>query len=66
MFVVADVVMVIPCSEIDPDSWRWIFSGCFLFDMSIVEFWALALLVGVVSLLVRFFWSLRGHRGLAA
>lgn len=33
-FFVAETFYKNPCANIDPDSWAWILSGCFLFGSS--------------------------------
>lgn len=53
-FFVADLVVKNPCANIDPDSWAWIFSGCWIFS-----FWPALLSVTVALLLAVMLRSLR-------
>lgn len=53
-FFVADLVVKNPCANIDPDSWAWIFSGCWIFSL-----WPAFLSLALALMLARLVKSLR-------
>jgi hypothetical protein len=53
-FFVADVVVRNPCADIDPNSWAWIFSGCWIFT-----FFPVLLAIGLAVLMAVLLSSLR-------
>lgn len=53
-FFVADLVVKNPCANIDPDSWAWIFSGCWIFT-----FWPALLALGLAWMLAALLRSLQ-------
>lgn len=61
MLIVADTVCQLPsctaCKGVDPDSWEWIYKGCWLYGSSAVSSMGfglvMAAMVGVMSLSLR-------------